>query len=504
MKNIFLLLFVLSVLILNCGDMDKTLKNSNFLLKGPYISEKGLFFINPAINSLIKIDAETGKVKKIKLTSKIFSIIEQLLPSIFVVSIDEDTGNVNIIEFDESGSEKRRIKLGSPFTSFELSKDKEYLIMRHSSKTTDLEEKNSSIYFKNEIGILELKTGTLKKTTLNFSISDVSLIVSEPSSHLLAFLCKEGIIVMDYTNPSKTKYIYLDINKKSPEIDYALFSKTGKYLFLKTKSRDDIYSLSIDNQDDDIHIKVNVPSSPYKGLVFIKPVTIENSEDTCIAQYTYPNHTLVIISAESNSIYQNKISLDSGSYIIDTIDNGKFLFVTIINYWLKYIKVISLYPIAENIKDEVKVFADDFKILGYSELRDLILLQYEGKGLSIRHIRPEITEKVVKIKSKEFSFNPINNLFNYSPNFNIFYFVSSLDRYSSDRYVYQFNYINLNNNNIDKTELEYLPSHLFNIDELSFFVNQNEENDVFSLINFKNEEKVITYSGLKYNELTEY
>ncbi len=500
-RIIFTLMLLTATFLISCGGMDPVLKNTGFSLKGPYISENNIFFFNTATNSVFRVNPENGKVSRFAIDGRIYTILESLLPSVYVVTIDEENGQMNLVQYDENGKEKSFVKLGSPFTSFELSDDKNYLIMRHTAESGKVGGKRPAVFFKNEIGILDLRTNTLKKTTLNFSIMDRKLVFSDPSAHLAAILCQEGVIVMDYRYPEKAKYVYLDINKKSPEIDYALFSRTGKYLFLKAKEKDDIYSLSIGNENEDLMIKVNVPSSPYKSLVYIRPVTLNNAEDTFVAQYTYPAHRLTIMSAESNTAYQNQVPLDSGSNIIDVFEEGKTLFAVVANYWLKYIKIVSVYPVAESLKEEIKIFADDFITIGYSSLRDIILLQYEKSGVSIKHLRPQITDKSIKIKTNEFSFSPYNKLFKYSERFNTFFFISSFGTDSSGRSNYQFNYINFNNQNADSTDIDFLPAGIFNAGELSFLITQNSENDTFSLINFGNEEKVITYTGLKYNEL---
>ncbi|MCX7943432.1 MAG: hypothetical protein N2746_02855 [Deltaproteobacteria bacterium] len=499
------IIFIISVLLASCGDMDKTLKNDEFLLKGPFISEKEVFFFNPAINSIIKINAENGGVSKFKIKGKIYTILDQLLPSIYIIIENENTRQKSLVEYDSEGKEKNSINLGSPFTLFEVSQDKEYLIMRHSLLNGEADNKKSAIFFKNEIGILELKSKTLKKMTLNFSMIEKKLIFSDPLTHLVAILCHEGVVILDYKNPERVKYVYLDINKKSPEIESAYFSKTGRYLFLKAKGKDDIYALFIDNEGEDLLIKVNVPSSPFKGLVFLKPITINDSDDTFIAQYLYPLPKLTIMSAESNNIFQNQIALDSNCYILDAFNIENILYVIIVNYWLKYIKITSLYPIAENIKEDIRIFADDFLILGYSSTRDIVVLQFENKGLSVRHIRPSISSKSIKIRNKEFSFSPYQKLYNYSDKFNLFFFVSDLRINTDDgKNYYQFNYINFNNDSNDQIEIDFLPSGLFNINELSFILTHNSSNDILTLINFQNKNKVITYIGLKYNELSEF
>ncbi|MCX7959147.1 MAG: hypothetical protein N3B13_08880, partial [Deltaproteobacteria bacterium] len=333
MKRLIVTYFIFGAIIFSaCGGMDKTLENTGFTLKGPFISEKEIFFLNPATNSIIKINSESGKVNSFRINAKIYTIIEQLLPSLFIISANDESGEIKLIEYDESGKEKRSVNIGSPFTSFELSEDKEYLIMRHTSKSNEISGKRAAVFFKNEVGILEIKTGILRKTTLNFSIMDRPLIFSDPQGHLMSFLCQEGVIIMDYKNPDKIKYVYLDIDRKSPEIESALFSQTGRYMFLKVKNKDDIYSLSVDNNNEDMLVKVNVPSSPYKGLTYISPVTINNSEDTFIAQYSSPTPKLVMMSAESNTTYQNQIPLDSGSNILDTFEQGKILYTIIVNY----------------------------------------------------------------------------------------------------------------------------------------------------------------------------
>ncbi|MCX7959291.1 MAG: hypothetical protein N3B13_09615, partial [Deltaproteobacteria bacterium] len=118
--------------------------------------------------------------------------------------------------------------------------------------------------------------------------------------------------------------------------------------------------------------------------------------------------------------------------------------------------------------------------------------------------RPQITEKSIKMISKEFSFLPHNNLLRYNNRFNIFFFISLNRTDSSGNNFYQLNYINFNNGNTDWTDIDYLPAEIYNINDLSFVLSKNSENDTFSLVNFNRDDKVITYTGLKYNGLSEF
>lgn len=500
MKIRITLLFL--VFIWSCGQMDPKLKNPNFELKGPYIGERGIYYINQALNTIVKIDSESYKVNKFKLKNKIHTFIDKLLPEIYFTSINEENGLIYLIHFDESKMEEEIIDLGSPFTSFETSMDKKYLIMRHSSESPSIGSGKNVIFFKNEIGIFDTTSKKLTKTTLNFSITAQRIIFSEPIAHLLSIICEEGVIIMDYENPTNVKYVYLDINKKSPEIDYGLFSKTGKYLFFKAKNKDDIYSLSITNSNEELSINVNVPSSPYKGLEYIAPVEIDEKEDTFVAKFNYPSPKLIIMSAESNTTYQNQISLDSGSYLLDTFSFGKNIYSIIVNYWLKYIKVVSIFPIAENQKEEIKVFADDFKVIGYSDTKDILLMLFDNNGTSIKYIRPMISDKSIKMINKEFAFISTNNLISYSPKNNIFFFISASAVY--DKKEYQFNYINLNNNLMDSIKIDYLPARMVDINDQSFLLMDNGENDYITLINVAKEPGAVSFIGLKYNELLDF
>ncbi|MGC8926642.1 MAG: hypothetical protein ACP5QK_01825 [Myxococcota bacterium] len=495
----------LALLVYSCGGMDPKLKNTDFELQGPYITDRAIYYINPALNSIIKIDSEKRNIIKYNLKNKIYSIIDKLLPELYFTSVDQNSGLMNLIHFDESKSEEEIIKLGSPFTSFDISPDNKYLIMRHTANSSSIGGGKVTIFFKNEMGIYDIENRRLTKTTLNFSIMDRKIIFSEPGSHLLTILCKEGVILMDYTKPSIVKYIYLDINKKSPEIEYGVFSKNSKYLFFKAKDRDDIYSISITSNDDDLSIKVNVPSSPYKGLQYIAPITIDENEDTLVAQFNSPSPRLVIISAESDTAYKNQIVLDSGSHILDTFNFGNSIYALIVNYWLKYVRIVSLYPTAENQKEEIQIFANDYKVIGYTASRDILLLLYSDGGTSIKFIRPMITDKAIKMNTKEFSFNAIRqDMMGYSRNYNTFFFISGYYDERSSAYKYLFNYINLNNDFTDNSEIDYLPSRIIDINEQTFLLTDNETDDFITLINLTKIPKAVSFVGLKYDDILQF